>query len=86
MSFIAKHHPALALLDTNLPGEGFMPVLWEIKGNGSQSRCLVLADDVRQQREARDAGADVALLKGFPAAELFEAIGRLLTKQKGDVR
>ena len=39
---------------------------------------LVLADDVWQQLEARSAGADVALLKGFPANKLFDVIDDLV--------
>jgi DNA-binding NarL/FixJ family response regulator len=78
LRMVTEHHPMLVLLDTNLPGEGVSTVVRQIKANGSQSRCLVLAGDAWQQREARDAGADVALLKGFPAARLVEAVGELL--------
>ena len=82
LRMVAEHHPALFLLDTNLPGEGAASVLRQIKANGSQSRCLVLASNTRQQKEARNAGADVTLLKGCSAAELFGAIERLLPEQE----
>jgi DNA-binding NarL/FixJ family response regulator len=82
LKMISEHHPALVLLDTNLPGEETTTVLKRIKANGSQSRCLVLADNFRQQREAKSAGADAALVKGFPTAKLFEIIEGLLSEQK----
>jgi CheY-like chemotaxis protein len=74
---VTEQCPALVLLDTNLPG-GLPVVLSFICSNGAQSRCLVLVDNVRQQREAHRAGADAALLRGFSAAELYVVVGRLL--------
>lgn len=79
---VSKHRPALLLLDTNLPGEEISTVLEQIRANGSQSRCLVLVDSVQQRQEAESAGADAALVKGFPAAKLFEVIKGLLSEQK----
>jgi DNA-binding NarL/FixJ family response regulator len=79
LRMFSEHHPALVLLDTNLPGEGFVTMLQHIKSDGFQSRCLVLADDAQRQQQAQAAGADAALLKGFTTAELFETTKRLLT-------
>ena len=42
------------------------------------ARCLVLADDVRQQDEARAAGADAALIHGCPPAELIATVQALV--------
>ena len=78
LRMVADHRPALVLLDANLPGEGFSALLKRIKGNGFRSRCLVLADNVQQRREAQAAGADATLVKGYPAVKLFETIERLL--------
>ena len=78
LRMVAEHRPALVLLDTNLPGEGFSTVLMRIKGNGFRSRCLVLTDSIQQRQEAQVAGADATLVKGFPAVKLFETIERLL--------
>ncbi len=80
LRLVSEHRPALLLLDTNLPGEGFAIVLHQIKSDGSQSHhCLVLADDDQRQQQALAAGADAALVKGFSTAELFEIIDRLLS-------
>ena len=77
MQMISDHHPALILLDSNLPEDEAWVVLKQVK-NGSNTRCLVLADTVQQQRVARAEGADDVLLTGVPAAKLFTTIERLL--------
>ncbi len=79
-SAIKRHSPVLVLLDGSLLCDGVASVLRMIKEDGYQGRCLVLANDVRQQREAKSAGADMALVKGFPAGILFEVVERLLEK------
>jgi len=80
---VSKHRPALLLLDTNLPGEEVSTVLKQIKANGSQSRCLVLVDNVQQQQEAKSAGADAVLLRGFRTAKLIEVVESLLPRDAG---
>lgn len=75
---IAEQTPALVLLDTNLPDGDALVLLRKIKAQKHRARCLVLADDRQQQQEATAAGADAALLKGYPAAGLFETIEMLL--------
>ncbi len=80
MAAVAQYHPALVLLDTSLPDNKVLTVLRQIKANGSQSRCLVLADDIRQQQQAKAAGADISLLKGFPPKKLVEIIEGLLSE------
>jgi two-component system nitrate/nitrite response regulator NarL len=79
---VVEHYPALVLLDASLFDSGALSLVRMIKAEGIRSRCLVLADDVQQQQEARSVGADVALLKGFSAAKLLEMIERLLPEQE----
>jgi len=76
---IADHRPALVLLDMILPKNGASTVLKEIKSKWPSTRCIALADDVHQQQEAEAAGADVVLIKGYPAAKLIAAIEGLLS-------
>ncbi|MFC1974951.1 hypothetical protein ACFLXQ_00965 [Chloroflexota bacterium] len=81
---MAQHHPALVLLDANIfNGNSPSAAVRQLKAAETQSRCLVLADDERQQQQAQDAGADVSLLKGFPADKLYEVIEELLSKAEG---
>jgi DNA-binding NarL/FixJ family response regulator len=78
LSMIAACCPALALLDTDLPDGQAFAVLEQIKTLEPRCCCLVLADDRHQQQDAVSAGADAALLKGFPAAKLLGVIERLV--------
>ncbi len=81
MAAIARHHPILVLLDTKFTnGNGRSTMVKLIKAEGTQSRCLVLADNIQQQQQATIAGADVVLFKGFPAVRLFDTIEELLSK------
>ena len=74
---VTESTPALVLVDASLP-DSVSAVLAQVRDNGRRPRYLVLVDDRQQQRDAVAAGADVALLKGFPAAELFEIVERLI--------
>jgi DNA-binding NarL/FixJ family response regulator len=80
---IAEEHAILMLLDGSLPGDEVGKVLRGIRVERPQVRCIVLADNARQQREAKVAGADAILLKGFPTAELFQTVERLLSGEEG---
>ena len=79
LGIIAAHSPGLVLIDTDLSYDEVLTALRRIKAEGSQIRCLVLADDRQQQEEAEVAGADIVLFKGFPAAKLFGVIEKLVS-------
>ena len=78
LQIIQEHHPGLVLLDTNLPNSEEWQMLEQIKTLWPEIQCVVLADDVQQQREAMTLGADLVLLKGFPPAKLAETIEALV--------
>ena len=78
---VTEHRPSLAFLDGSLSGDQAWAVLRQIKTEWPQTRCIALADNGRQQREAQAAGADAVLIKGFPAAKLFETVDRLLPEE-----
>ena len=82
LKLIAEHRPNLALLDTNLTEPQVYPVLEQIKAARSQTRCIVLVDNVKQRRLAEDAGADAALIKGYRADKLVEVIEKLACGRK----
>jgi two-component system nitrate/nitrite response regulator NarL len=79
LRMVSEHRPALVLLDTGLPGNEAWMVLGCIKRDWPQTRCIVLAGDVKQQREAGVLGADVTLLEGAPPARLVAAIEQLMS-------
>jgi DNA-binding NarL/FixJ family response regulator len=62
--------PGLLLLDASLPGGDAWRLLRNIRTKWPTIRCVVLADNGRLRRRAEAAGADQALLKGYPAARL----------------
>jgi DNA-binding NarL/FixJ family response regulator len=69
--------PDLLLLDA---GEGDLDLLASLKSICPSLKSLLLVDDMRQQTQAQVAGADVALIKGYPARELIETVEVLLAK------
>jgi len=74
----AEMQPDVVLLDASLPEEQVWPALRHIRENWYQTRSIVLVEDSQQQQKAQAAGADVVLIKGYPAAKLIAAIEGLL--------
>ena len=66
--------PDVVLLDASAPGNDVWAALRQIRAVWPRARAIVLVEESRQQRQAEEAGADVALLKGFPAAKLAAII------------
>lgn len=69
--------PNLLILDMY---EGSLDVFTTLKELYPGMKSLLLVDDMRQQTRAQVAGADVALIKGYPAQELVETVQALLKK------
>jgi hypothetical protein len=57
-----------------VPGNDVWAALRQIRDTWPRARAIVLVENSRQQRQAEEAGADVALFKGFPAARLAAII------------
>jgi DNA-binding NarL/FixJ family response regulator len=74
--------PDVVLLDASLPEEQVWPALRQIRDEWCQTRSIVLVEDSQQQQSAQAAGADVALVKGYPAAKLIAAIEDLLSQEE----
>ena len=75
--------PHVVLLDADLPEEQVCAALRQINKEWSQTRSIVLVKDSQQQQTVQAAGADVALLKGYPAAKLIATIEGLLSQEEG---
>ncbi len=73
-------NPKLVLVDVEAFGDEARTLLAQIKAQQPTCRCVALTRDTRQAEEWQSAGADTALVKGFPAAVLFDAVGRLLAQ------
>ena len=76
---MARHRPALVVIETQLEAQESCVPLREIKAGWASTACVALAADVEQQRQARSAGADVVLIGGFPPSALIAAIEELLS-------
>ncbi len=76
---MTDQHPTLVLLGANLLDEDIQTVLAQIKAKWPETRCIVLVDNVQQQWIAKAAGADSALLVGFPASKFVSTIQELLS-------
>ncbi len=75
-------HPALVLLDSNLPVDEVEAILRQTKTQYPHARCIVLANDGQQQGAARGAGADSVLLAGFPVTRFFAVVAELLSEEE----
>lgn len=70
--------PDLILLDASLFDEDISSVLAKIKGEWSQTRCLVVVEDSHDKQAMYAAGADLVVSHGFPATKFVVAIEELL--------
>jgi DNA-binding NarL/FixJ family response regulator len=74
----AQHRPALVVLEMDLGAEETHAVLKEIRSRWPWTGCIAVADGARQKQVAEAAGADVALIKGFTAAEFLASVEALV--------
>ena len=85
LGFLTDAQPQLVVLDVNLLGSETRPLLALIKAIAPRTHTVVLVDTIEQQQTLQTTSADVVLLKGYPAAELFASIERLLAQNDPDV-
>ena len=84
---IEGYSPALVIFDFALNGGDPQMIVDMIKVRWPTIPCLVLVNDAQQRQKAQDTGADLVLVKGYPAAKLLAAVENLLSqseKVKGD--
>lgn len=74
-----EHHPALVILDLNLPGLGGLEVIARLKAADPGARVLVLSmhDDATHAARAVQAGAGGYISKYAPPDQVVEAIRRV---------
>jgi DNA-binding NarL/FixJ family response regulator len=77
LRMIASHHPKLIILDMPNVGE----TIHDIKSHWPDIHLNVLADDILQQDEAEDSGADSVLIKGFHAQKLVDIVESVIANQ-----
>lgn len=77
---IEANTPQLVIVDLV---EGRLEVLHEIQIRWPRVKTLLLVEGMHQQTQSQVAGADVALIKGYPAQELIETVQALLLARNG---
>jgi DNA-binding NarL/FixJ family response regulator len=80
LSILTTAQPKLMVLDVNLPGSQAQTTLQLIKALAPRTHIVVFVDFIEQQQALLATSADLVLLKGYPAAELFANIERLLAQ------
>jgi len=78
----AEMQPDLVLLEASLFDEEICSAITKIKDEWPQTQCIVLVEDIQYRQVAYDAGADLVLPIGFPAAKLVAAIEELLSQKE----
>ena len=68
----------LVVIDIERDEERGLALIRRIREGDASVRTLLLVSSVHSQTEAQLAGADVALIKGYPANDLIATVERLL--------
>ncbi len=85
LRFAETARPALVLIDGGLPGGEAWTVLRQVQVRWPCTQSVVLTDTIQLRRRAEAAGANRALLKGFPAAKLSSMLEQLLQQSVSEV-
>lgn len=82
LSRVATCRPDLVVIAVNLAIDALLALLQRIKVTFAATPCFVLVTDVRQRDAVVRAGADVVMLEGTPARELFATLEGLVSRKK----
>jgi two-component system response regulator DesR len=84
LAMARKHEPDVAVLDIEMPGPSGIEVARHLTGSGFTGKIVIVTTFGRPGylRAAMAAGASGFLLKDAPAAELADAIRRVVTGQR----
>ena len=77
-------HPDLVILDWDLPGYAFIPLLAEVKRPRPSPQIIVLGSDEGIRQEALAAGADAFVLSGDLPGDLLAAIQQSHARHRAD--
>ena len=80
LSAIERSCPKLLVVDGNIPASNVRRLLERAREECPHSKSLVLVDNAAQLSEAESAGADRAVLKGYPAPQLLRAVSELVNR------
>lgn len=78
LQILREHPQTLVIIDINLPNNGALTLLKDIKSEWSHIRCVLLVNHFRERASAYGAQADAVLVKGFSTTVFMETIDKLL--------
>lgn len=78
LKVIARHNPALVILDHNHPMNNVPMIIQRIKSSWPAIPCVVLVNDDQERQMAFSTGADLMVIKGMPGVKLVAEIEELL--------
>jgi DNA-binding NarL/FixJ family response regulator len=79
LKLVENHQPALAILDMSIPE--VKEAIWQIKELCPHIHLIVLVNNVKGQKDAKELGVDRVLLKGFPAQKLVDVVEELIDQR-----
>lgn len=80
MRMVDDHRPRLVVLDVALFRKKTQALTAQLSAQSPPGQTIDLADDSEQKEEAKAAGIDNVLLKGFSATEFIAAIEAVLRR------
>jgi DNA-binding response OmpR family regulator len=81
-ALLVAHHPALAILDGQMPGRSGWELTQAIRASAdlADTRVIMLTGDVQGRRAGLEGGVDAYLVKPFTTRELLDTVDRLLAE------
>ena len=80
MRMVDDHRPGLIVLDLDLFRKNTQALTARLSSQSPPGQTIALVDDSEQKEEAKAAGIDTVLLKGFSATEFIAAIEELIRR------
>ena len=77
-------HPELIFIDASIFDETNWTSITKIKAEWPRTKIVVLTENDLQRQRAKEAGAEIMLPKGFPAAKLVNLIENSLIQNSQD--
>jgi DNA-binding NarL/FixJ family response regulator len=81
LKVIERHHPALVIIDQDIPTTSAWILVENIKTNWPELPCVVLVNDDQSRQAFIKTGADLIVIKGMPGAKLIAEIKKLVNRE-----
>lgn len=78
LQILREHPQTLVIIDIDLPNNGAVALLKQIKSRWPDIRCVLLVNHFRDRACACGASAEAVLVKGFSTTVFMETIEKLL--------